>query len=157
MFTFAATHLQAVLTVPFFMNFVQRVYLDGGDLKPHNMGTLFDNSLFLARHSPIWFFSRACLDHKLTLEVYDWTHLTMRPYGEDIGLQCPGCGSLSSRKGTLMKDDIILVTCDKADCPWSKAFYPPMTGVKKLTLGENGRWRRREVTIPESAPMFNDE
>ncbi|KAI1782347.1 hypothetical protein LXA43DRAFT_1104222 [Ganoderma leucocontextum] len=139
MFCFGATHLQAVLTVPFFMNFAQRVLLEGMELKTDNIG-----------NTPIWFFSRATLKNDFNIDVYDWTHLTMRPHGEDIGLQCPGCGSLSSRKGTLTNDNVIVVACEKAGCVWSKTFAPPTTGIKKLTLGEKGRWRRRGMEVKSS-------
>ncbi|KAI1782229.1 hypothetical protein LXA43DRAFT_1069112 [Ganoderma leucocontextum] len=148
MFAFAATHLQAVLTVPFFLNFTQRVFLEGTDLKDDNVGTVLEQSLFLARHTPIWVFSRATLKNAFDVHVYEWTHLTMHPHGEDIGLQCPGCGSLSSRDGKLCKGELIVVSCTTRGCTWSQTFAPPPQGeVKRLTLGKKGRWRKRITTV----------
>lgn len=177
MFAFATSHLQAVLTVPFFMNFVQRVYLEGVELKEGNVGTVLEQSLFLARHTPIWFFTRATLKNDFALNIFDWSHLTMRPHGEDLGLQCPGCGSLFSRKGKILEDlskkgkgtndkskngksthnepkdsnladtRPITVACLNPGCTWSKTFHPSATGVRKLTLGEKGQWRSRSGVL----------
>ena len=151
MFTFGATHLQAVLTVPFFMNFAQRVLLEGMQLTEHNIGTVFDQSMFLARHTPIWFFWHSDLNDNFTLDKYDWMHLTMRPHGHDIGLQCPHCGSLSSRDGSFTNGEgsDIVVVCSKIGCTWLQCFRVPRGDVKVLTLGENGRWRSSCVPAPE--------
>ncbi|KAI1783545.1 hypothetical protein LXA43DRAFT_1067570 [Ganoderma leucocontextum] len=77
MFCFGAMHLQAVFTVPFFMHFAQRVFLEGTELRIDNIGTVFHQSLFLACHTAIWFFSRVMLKNELIVDIYDWTHLTM--------------------------------------------------------------------------------
>ena len=149
MFAFGAVHLQAVLTAPFFMNFAQRVLLEGMYLTDNTIASVFDQSLFLARHTPIWMFWREKLHDKFTIYKYDWTHHNMRPHGHDIGLQCPGCGSLSSREGKSLQNQVILIVCKKADCDWSKAFTPPAMKVKMLTLGEHGKWRRCTVEEPD--------
>ena len=148
MFAFGAVRFQAVLTAPFFENFAQRVLLEGMYLTAKTIASVFDQSLFLARHTPIWMFWRDDLDKNFAINKYDWTHVTMRPHGHDIGLQCPGCGSLSSRQGRLLKNDIILVVCKKPDCNWSKAFAPPPMKVEKLKVGEHGRWRQCTVEDP---------
>ncbi|PIL26515.1 hypothetical protein GSI_12273 [Ganoderma sinense ZZ0214-1] len=140
MFSFGATCLQAVLTVPFFMNYALRVFLEGMALTHRSIVTVFDQSLFLARHTPIWIFWRNSVDAEFSIDKYDWTHPTMRPHGHDIGLQCPGCGSLSSREGVLTDNNVILVVCKKDGCRWSKAFEPPRNvGVRMLKLGAHGR------------------
>ena len=145
MFAFSAPQLQAVLTVPFFMNFAQRILIERTDLNDSNVGTILEQSVFLARHTPIWMFSRALVSVPFKINVYQWTHLTMRPHGKDIGIQCPGCGSLSSRKGREAADkSSIIIVCKKPECKWSKTFPAPL-GVERLKLGEKGQWRYRTI------------
>ena len=160
MFAFGALQFQPILTAPFFMNFATRVFIEGAPLDNDNVGTILDQSLFLSRHTPIWFYSRLTAQSDFRIRVMQWTHLTMRPNGEDIGIQCPGCGSLSSRKGKLVHGDKpkaknkkgsdddddkpVVVSCEKQGCVWSKTFTP-LPGAKRLKLGEKGRWTSRII------------
>ncbi|KAI1788429.1 hypothetical protein LXA43DRAFT_1091789 [Ganoderma leucocontextum] len=155
-FGFSTKELQPSLTTLFFYNFVPRVLIEGSPLTQLNIATLLDQAVFLARHTPLFHFyfywelvpKRPFAEppkELLTVVEYKWTHDTMRPDGNDIGLQCPGCGSLASRVGKKVNskhDRRVVVWCKMTDCKWEET-YTVSQEVRDLKTGENGLWTAR--------------
>ena len=114
------------------------------------MATLLDQSVFITRHTPLWHFFRETSNNTLTVCKYRWFHNTMRPDGEDIGLQCPGCGSLASRVGKKKEKETaggkltrwVVVSCKMKDCTWHET-YDISEEIRDLKTGENGFWTSR--------------
>ena len=154
-FAFSTKELQPTLTTLFFYNFVHHVLIEGMPLSQHNIATVLDQAVFIARHTPLFHFYLERKKNKptpeLTVVEYAWTHDTMRPNGHDIGPQCPDCGSLYSRvakrKGDGKKDQRIVVWCKVTDCKWEET-YTIAENVKDLKTGENGTWTARDFTPP---------
>lgn len=142
---FAATAVQAVLTGPFFISFAYRVYIEGVPLSDSTISTLLDQSIFLGRHTAVWIFSRhpSSIAGTLTVSVYKWTEETIRPYGEDIGLQCTACGGLSCRKGSA--DDQFTITVKCESCTFAFKVKRPEGQVKLKRKGEKGIWTRNDI------------
>ena len=159
-FAFSTQELQPTLTTLFFYNFVHHVLIEGTPLTQHNIATLLDQAIFIARHTPLFHFYLQTKKNKpapeLTVVEYAWTHDTMRPNGRDIGPQCPSCGSLYSRvskkKGDGKKDRRIVVWCKVTDCQWEE-MYTIADNVKDLKTGENGIWTARDFTPPVPVPV----
>ncbi|TBU36586.1 hypothetical protein BD309DRAFT_713925 [Dichomitus squalens] len=144
---FAAKAVQAVLTAPFFLVFAHRVLLEGIYMPDKAIIYLLDQSLFLARHSAVWIFERSSQGQALSARIYQWTDETMRPNGEDVGLQCPGCGSLSSRIGNLGEKQAVILKCQKKDCRWKKIIDRP-EGMKNVCKSaEGGIWTVRDAGL----------
>ena len=154
-FGFSTKELQPTLTTLFFYAFVHHVLIERTPLTQHNIATLLDHAVFIARHTPLFHFyvdtkAKWSLGEPATRELtvveYKWTHETMRPDGQDIGLQCPGCGSLGSRAGkkkiTSKTDRRVVIWCKRTDCDWQET-YTIAENVRDLKTGENGVWTAR--------------
>ncbi|KAI1790814.1 hypothetical protein LXA43DRAFT_1095042 [Ganoderma leucocontextum] len=160
-FAFSTKELQPSLTTLFFYSFAHHVLIEGAPLTQLNIATLLDQAVFIARHTPLFHFyleiktkvspTHATEEH-LTVVEYKWTHDTMRPDGKDIGLQCPGCGSLGSRVGKKKvngkKDRCVVVWCKMTDCKWEQT-YTIAEDVRDLKTGENGLWTARPLSHGE--------
>ncbi|KAI1785830.1 hypothetical protein LXA43DRAFT_1097396 [Ganoderma leucocontextum] len=160
-FAFSTKELQPSLTTLFFYSFAHHVLIEGAPLTQLNIATLLDQAVFIARHTPLFHFyletktkaspTHATEEH-LTVVEYKWTHDTMRPDGKDIGLQCPGCGSLGSRVGKKKvngkKDRCVVVWCKMTDCKWEQT-YTIAEDVRDLKTGENGLWTARPLSRGE--------
>lgn len=141
------TELQPTLTTLFLDAFVHRILLEGARLTENNMATMLEASIFVARHTALWHFFREACNVPLTVCEYKWFHNTMRPDGEDIGLQCPGCGSLASREGIKSQaktaegktERWVDISCVMDDCAWQQRFHIS-EDVKDLKTGEHGLW-----------------
>lgn len=144
-FAFATERLQPVLTTQFFQGFALRHLLEGATLSGQVMAALLEQSSSLARHSAVWHITQPAGETELALQEYRWTHPSMRPNGHDIGVQCPGCGSLSSRKGKTHHDKSVTVKCKKAGCKWQQT-YQALDGAKPLNATE-GAWMTRIISF----------
>ncbi|PIL32939.1 hypothetical protein GSI_05057 [Ganoderma sinense ZZ0214-1] len=148
-FGFSTKALQPSLTSLFFYNFIHQVLIEGMPLTHGTMATRLKQAVFIARHTPVFHFYR---DEKkgpfqVSVMEYRWTHNTMRPNGEDIGIQCPQCGTLSSREGRKKVNkegqEEVVVRCKISKCGWEQKF--PIVGkVTELKTGENGAWTVRD-------------
>ena len=145
-FAFATERLQPVLTAQFFQAFALRHLLEGATISGPVMAALLEQSVSLARHSAVWHVFRPLGSEELAIREYKWTHPTIRPHGEDIGLQCPACGSLSCRQGKMHHDQSVTVRCKKKDCQW-KRNYPAPAGAQPLNAVE-GVWTVRTISLP---------
>ena len=145
MFAFVTKHLQPFLTTQFFQAFALCHLLEGATLSAQVMAALLKQSSSLAHHSAIWHISHPTGEMELMLCEYRWMHPTMRPYGEDIRLQCPACGSLSSRQAKTHYDKSVTVSCKKKDCHWKHTYVAPQ-GAEPLNATE-GIWIARSISL----------
>ncbi|PIL25607.1 hypothetical protein GSI_11355 [Ganoderma sinense ZZ0214-1] len=92
MFSFGATYLQASLTASFFMNYTQRVLLEGMHVMHRSIATLFDQSVLLARHTPIWLFKHVTVDAEFSIESQpapiSASQLCFQPRPVSVALMC---------------------------------------------------------------------
>ena len=109
-FAFKADAVQASVVSPLFMTFAHRHLIEGATLHDNyaQLGELVTSAPLLARHSSVVFYIHS---HQVTvnkvrtvkesafIEV-GWSHLRMRPVGEDVPMQCEKCGSLVSLRVT---------------------------------------------------------
>ena len=114
-FAFKADAIQASVVGPLFMTFAHRHLIEGATLANNHaqLGELVASAPYLARHSSIVFYIHS---HEVTekkvrtvkesafIEV-GWTHVRIRPAGQDVPLQCEDCGALLSHKVTERSDD----------------------------------------------------
>ncbi len=164
-FGFSTKALQPSLTTLFFYAFVHHVLIERTPLSQNNIATLLDQAVFIARHTPLFHFYVESKPNTspneptkgpLTVVEYKWTHDTMRPDGNDIGLQCPGCGSLGSRAGKKKiqskSDRRVVIWCRRTDCDWEET-YIISENVRDLKTGENGVWTARPFIIPKPSKV----
>ena len=125
----------------------------------HTMATRLEQAVFIARHTPLLHFyydkaprSPPGTSPTLCVVEYRWTHDKMRPDGHDIGLQCPKCGTLSSRDGkrsVISKNEIkVVVWCRITDCDWEETHTINTEKVEQLETGEHGVWTARKFLEP---------
>ena len=154
-FAFSTKELQPALTSLFFYHFIHQVLIERMPLSRRTMATRLEQAVFIGRHTPLLHFhnekpegSPALALPVLTLTEYRWTHDTMRPDGLDIGLQCPKCGTLSSREGkrrVISKKEIkVVVWCRMSGCDWEETYTILTDAVEELRTGENGVWTARK-------------
>jgi hypothetical protein len=75
---------------------------------------------------------------------YFWTSPGLRPFGEAISIQCPGCSALKSLKATITGEGRYNVKC-KFKCGWNRRYTVKMDANLRLkTSGENN-WGQRLI------------
>ncbi|TFK77558.1 hypothetical protein K466DRAFT_608040 [Polyporus arcularius HHB13444] len=137
---FGAAALQACMSVPFFMSFVSSVYIDGVNLDHTHFARLLSCASMLNRHSTVLLYARKTPDQPaLQLNKYRWSHKTVRPWGEELPLQCPECGSIASLKIKAGQGADLHGTCEMTGCPFTRTYTRPNghTAVKSV---EQGAW-----------------
>lgn len=146
MIVFSTDAVQGTLAGTFFDAFADRVYLEGMSLSDHNMVSLLDKSDITTRHTPIWYFSRSTVDSGLCLRVFQWTHPTTQPHGEQVSPQCPGCGALAWQKSIEGSGGAITLRCENQGCKFERVYQRP-EGCTRLKSSDGGMWTSRVITM----------
>ena len=144
---FGATVVQSAFCAPFFLAFVHKIYLEGVRMDRDHIGELLATSIFLGRHTSVITLTRPRARHDqeflapLEQKEYVWCHPTIRPFGAELPLQCPACGTLGSLRcrGT---DDLVRVRCCTKNCPFTQEYSRPQ-GLRLIKSGEGGQWFER--------------
>ncbi|KAI0710768.1 hypothetical protein C8Q76DRAFT_694785 [Earliella scabrosa] len=95
---FGAVAVQAALSVPFFIAFVHKVYIEGSRFDRTHIGELLASSVYLARHTTVVIMTRGVAGSQGTLDVAD-------------------CGALSSLACTVHSKGVIVTTCRAHSLP----------------------------------------
>ncbi|KAF8968065.1 hypothetical protein BDZ97DRAFT_1655612, partial [Flammula alnicola] len=88
-----------------------------------------------------------------TTTRYIWSHLGIRPFGNDIPVQCPRCKSLKAWKPTATPDGKIKHSCAGNGCKYSVEYSMPSdtswVAGSGLTHGDGGHWMAQvDYTLP---------
>ena len=142
-FAFSAKIVQPVLTVPFFVIFAHWILLEGSSLDNTRVSAILDCSVYLGRHGPIVIFTRKSDSNELVAHKYIWSHPTMRPHGEDPGIQCKTCGAITSRHGIVKEGGKIFNSCTR--CDTTVIYEHPRNARALKPSGEGGRWMIKPV------------
>lgn len=143
MVAFGAHALQAAFSGAFFLAFVQKVYLEGVALDREHVGELLSCSLYLGRHTPVVIMRRAVPRdsdvHRLIIEELKWSHVALRPWGDEIPIQCPLCGALGSLKCKQAGSGVTESFCSVPGCRY-KVVHTKPDHWKTIRSGEGGQW-----------------
>ena len=142
---FAAVAVQAALSVPFFIAFVHKVYIEGARLDRTHIGELLASSVYLARHTSVVIMVRQGSASLCALDVaeYIWAHPTIQPWGHELPLQCPSCGALSSLACTVHAKGVVITTCRARSCDYKREYVKDASWTM-VKSGEGGRWMTRD-------------
>ena len=142
---FGAVAVQAALSVPFFIAFVHKVYIEGSRFDRTHIGELLASSVYLARHTTVVIMTRGVAGSQGTLDVaeYVWAHPTIQPWGHELPLQCPSCGALSSLACTVHSKGVIVTTCRAHSCEYQREYMKDASWTL-VKSGEGGRWMTRD-------------
>ena len=144
---FSAPQLQVSLTCGFFMDYAQRILVEGytlnGNFKALLAATAQSN---LARHTNLVYFS--CQSQgKLTIIEFIFSHPIFRPWGFRIPPACPRCKSARPWSKPITQSSSIIFVCTREGCKASCRFKKP-DDVEVLNANVNGgRWMARKLSV----------
>ena len=149
--TLAAPEVQAALCASFYLAFVHKVYLDGVTPDRAHFGEMLAGCIHMARHTSIVVMRREAHPQGgrtdasvLLVEEYKWSHSTLRPWGNEVPIQCPTCGALGSLKSKSGEKGFILVKCINASCRYVAKHSKP-DDWQTIKSGEGGTWAVRHL------------
>jgi hypothetical protein len=126
MVSFTAPELHATLTVSFFVDFTQRVLVEGFPLCTSFKAILTATSQsFLARHTNVVYIRHSDDGSKLCIERYTFTHPKWCPWGHQLPLACPGCSSPCPWTDPQTTGSTIPFTCRFDSCTTKCHFQRP--------------------------------
>ena len=144
---FGASVIQSAFCAPFFLAFVHKIYLEGMRMDRDHMGELLAPSIFLGRHTSVIILTRQGTSHPaetlgpLQQHEYVWSHPTIRPFGVELPVQCPLCGSLASLR-CRATEELVRVRCGSKNCSFVHTYSRP-PGLTMIKSGEGGQWVER--------------
>ena len=140
---FGASALQAVLSSPFFVAYIHKVYIEGVNLDHSHIADMLSSALYVARHTPVFIMTRrmpSLADSPGYVDTsFRWSHPTIRPWGSNLPLQCPACGSLASLRTKQVPNGSITTTCLNPSCSEVRTYHRPAEA-KVVRNGEVGHW-----------------
>ena len=146
---FGASALQAVLSSPFFVAYIHKVYIEGVTLDHSHIADMLSSALYIARHMPVFIMTcQLCAPADSTGYAdasFRWSHPTIRPWGCNLPLQCPACGSLASLRSKQGVKGSITTTCLNPTCCEVRTYHRP-ADAKVVKNGEVGHWLVRVGT-----------
>ena len=149
---FGAAALQAALSAHFFVVFVHKIYIEGVLLDRHHVGEILNSSVYIARHSSVVVMSYPfrkpipLASGYLHIDEYAWTHPSIRPWGQELPLQCPSCGALASLRARSTGGGRIDARCSRDACGNALHFLQPEDW-RTIKGGEGGAWSIRPSTL----------
>lgn len=144
---FSAPKLQASLTGSFFVDYAQRILVEGYTLKSHFKSLLSASAQSnVARHTNIVYFHR---QNRTTLSAFEFTftHTRFRPWGWRIPPACSSCRSPRPWSKPIKQGTTLIFVCNQEGCRGTLRFSRPDD---VDMVGENvngGRWMVKERLI----------
>ena len=137
---FCATQLQVSLTCTFFVDYAQRVLLEGFSLESHFKSLLNASSQSnVARHTNIMYI-RHHNRSQMQVVKFIFTHPVIRPWGERLPSACSLCKSPRPWSKPVKQGNAIVYVCQRKGCRGVCRFMKP-DDVEMLGPRVNsGRW-----------------
>ena len=145
---FSALQLQFSLTCPFFLDYAQRVLVEGYSLHTDFKALLTATSQSnFARHTNLMYFQRQAGSLKLEVSEFNFSHPTFRPWGFRIPASCPECKSPRSWGKPIKQGSSIIFVCHRTGCKGICRFGKP-EGIQLLDTNVNGgRWMVKKYLV----------
>jgi hypothetical protein len=144
---FSAPQFQASLTCTFFIDYAQRILIEGYNLESEFKSLLAASSQSnVSRHTNLVYLKRQGPSKVDALE-FTFTHSIIRPWGHRIPSACPLCKSPRSWSKPIKQGSAIIFVCKQTGCKGTCRFTKP-DGVELLGPHVNGgRWMVKERSI----------
>ena len=148
MFAFTADTVQPAFVAPLFNMFVLRHYYERADVgNGKALAEMAGASTILARHTNIVMLHREDkVSKRLKVLECIWVHSTSRPGGQEIPIQCPGCGALMSYNIVQKSKSKSEGKCQRSSCGHEMDFVLE-EGFNTVKAGEGGTWCIRENSL----------
>ena len=145
---FTAAQLHAALITPFFVEFTQRVLVEGYRLGPSMKYILASTSMSnLPHHTNIIYIQYDVDTSSLTSTIHVFTHPKWRPWGNRLSAACPKCSSPHSWSDVVKQGSTYTYNCRRYGCPGSCSFPKP-EGFELSNIEVNGgRWMQKEYMV----------
>jgi hypothetical protein len=131
---FSASRFMPTFTVPFISGFVYSRFLYK---RTRLESTIYEHQV-LGAHTDVVCFEYSRENQSTTVTKYVWSHPGLKPYGQTLETQCPGCKGLRTwaRKGAPQAEQITL-RCKAAGCSQERVFSMPV-GMAFVRGGDHG-------------------
>lgn len=136
---FEAKSFQAALALPFFIAYVYKFVIENVHFDDTQLGNILSQSIYLGRHSKVVVMTTAPASPRVEVTEYKWSSRSVRPWGEDLPVQCNTCKALFTMRTTTMPDGGIVARCTQK-CGNSILFAPPTD--KVVLKGVQGTWMK---------------
>lgn len=144
---FSARKLQVSLTATFFVDYAQRVLLEGYTLHSHFKSLLTASAQSnVARHTNLVYVRRKT-HGKLDACEFVFTHPIFRPWGCRIPSSCPSCKSPCSWSKPIKQGQCIIFVCTREDCRGTCRFKKPDDAEMVGSNVNGGRWMIKKCAI----------
>lgn len=142
---FTAVEFHAALTTPFFIDFTNRILVEGFDLASsmkHILTATAQSSV--ARHTNILLMHRVSGSSSIASTLYVFTHPRWRPWGHRLSPACPVCASPHSWSNEVRTGSTYSFACRYPFCRGSCSFDKP-DGFELYTDDvKGGRWMKKD-------------
>lgn len=145
---FSAPEFHAGLTVGFFVDYAQRVLIEGFSLRPSFKQILTATSQSaLGRHTNIVHVHRDAETSAFLAWAYVFTHVQWRPWGNRLPIACPECQSPQAWAQAGKQGSTYLYACRWKGCKGKCAFRKP-EGYELYSQDVNGgRWMQKTICL----------
>ena len=145
---FTAPQLQASLTSSFFVDFAQRVLVEGFSLEKSFSTMLAATSQSnLARHTNVVHIHATPGNSDLDGQDFIFSHPKLRPWGNRLPPSCPRCKSPRSWSSPVCQDKAIVFLCNRDKCKEKCRFVKPEGYELSKVKVSGGRWMSRAYTV----------
>ena len=153
---FDAPHLQTVIIMEALVRVTTLVVIHGFDFT-HSLGHVLRESTYLGMHTGIVHFSLGDQENVNISKVikYVWAHCNYQPWGMELPMQCPQCGTVQKWASVQTEDGGYMYECVYWRCGYNgntrQAWLHTMTvehpkGATLLKLnGGQGGWMRVSI------------
>lgn len=144
---FSAPQLQTSLTCGFFLDYAQRVLIEGYTLESDFKSLLVATSQSnFARHTNLVYFRRQDRSKVNALE-FTFTHPTLRPWGFRIPTTCSLCQSPRPWSKPIKQGTTIIFVCKLTGCKGMCRFAKPDDMEMLGPPSNGGRWMVKDRLI----------
>lgn len=139
---FEAKTFQAALATPFFLAYVYKFVIENAHFDDVQLGNVLSQSVYLGRHSKLIVMSTNVQTGDVHVAEYKWCSKSVRPWGEELPVQCKNCKAIYALKTTTIPNGGIVAKCTE-NCGYSVTFNVPDSHHKRLK-GVDGIWLKRD-------------
>jgi len=145
---FTAPEFQAILTISFFVDFTQRILIEGFDLNPSFRAILnATNQSPLGRHTNVVHITQVQDNNMLKpiARKFVFTHPQFRPWGLRLPISCEKCGAPNLGGTWWTQNSTYVFYCRGKQCSGEFRAERPAGFDRNETKG--GHWMEKQITI----------
>lgn len=144
---FSATKLQPSLTSTFFVDYAQRVLVEGYPLQGHFKSILTTSTQSnVACHTNLVYFQRQ-KRAKLDASEFIFTHSVIRPWGHRVPSICSSCKSPRPWSKPIKQGHTIIFVCTREGCRGTCRFTKPDNVEMLGTTVNGGQWMVKKRSV----------